>query len=401
MLGEKKNARVLSYGEEPEFSYLNSDFELDELTASDLKNLITIMSLNANFPYEPEVLSDAYERSDKGGALPDAVPDSVKNTETEVVYTPENFPPEVTEAEEYPPEIAVIAPQTEPESETVLTVSETSPPATAASPVTTMPEPPRTAAATTAATTTAAPTIPPVTATAPRVYAVWIVIGESETLQEVSHGDNAVRPPDPELDGFMFKGWDGSFENIVKDVKISAILEPINAEDEALAISEIKKVIKDGGVITLKSGTPLTNSVITAIQGVRRPLKTALPSGGAIYSFSNGDISKAPSSPISLGLSVKTIKLPDPEDKLSVETVYSATVSDNGFFACIPKAEIWVKFDRSVIGEMVDISDSSGKIVATAEVGGDGYARFDISSTGTWTFTCTDRDGVTARRPRE
>ncbi|MDE7280019.1 MAG: InlB B-repeat-containing protein, partial [Oscillospiraceae bacterium] len=77
------------------------------------------------------------------------------------------------------------------------------------------------------ATTTAAPvTEPAPVETSDNVngtyHTVTIIVDGEETIQEVIHGGNAVKPEDPNIEGLQFIGWDGSFENITEDRIITA-----------------------------------------------------------------------------------------------------------------------------------------------------------------------------------
>lgn len=46
--------------------------------------------------------------------------------------------------------------------------------------------------------------------------------------ESVKYGGNANIPPDPEKEGYIFKGWDAKAENVVKDTEINAIFENKN-----------------------------------------------------------------------------------------------------------------------------------------------------------------------------
>ncbi|MCH5192782.1 MAG: hypothetical protein J1F11_02400 [Oscillospiraceae bacterium] len=185
----------------PSFDLLNNSFALNELTAFDLKQLLTIAALVGDgFPYNTADLKAAYEEVGGDSA-------SAENTEPEL------------------PEETTVT--TEDNSDSIQTAEpiETTPPPTA----TTLP----------GQTTTAAyvPTQAPATTTAPpetqttanpdvspdTVHIVVIVIDGEETMQEVLHGDDAVKPEDPVIDGLTFIGWDGSFENITQDTVITAL----------------------------------------------------------------------------------------------------------------------------------------------------------------------------------
>lgn len=179
----------------PSFEALNLSFDLSELTVFDLKQLLTISALvKEGFPYDAADLKAVYD--EKGGAESSA-PEDGSSAENSV---------------------------TEDNSSSIQT----------AEPIITSPPPTET----TLPGQTAAPvyTNPPVSTTAPAadttsetsyngntVHIVTIDIDGDETIQEVPHGGNAVKPEDPVIDGMVFVGWDNSFENITEDKVITAI----------------------------------------------------------------------------------------------------------------------------------------------------------------------------------
>ena len=58
------------------------------------------------------------------------------------------------------------------------------------------------------------------------VYTVnFIVEGEVVSTQQVKHGDDAVAPANPELEGATFKEWDKSYKNIKENLDINAVFE--------------------------------------------------------------------------------------------------------------------------------------------------------------------------------
>ena len=196
----KKWGRIVSE-DGPSFEALNLDFDLEELSASDLKTLITIAAIvGEDFPYTPEELKAAYDKKSGDDDSEDAPPveQQPDETVTDSSDTIQTAEPIVTTAP---------AP-----TETTL------PGHTTAAPIVT----------TTAApvTTTAAPvteTVPEETSDNSGVYhTVTIIIDGEETIQEILHGENAVKPEDPVIEGLEFIGWDGSFDNITEDRIITA-----------------------------------------------------------------------------------------------------------------------------------------------------------------------------------
>lgn len=192
---EKKWGRIVSENG-PSFEALNLDIDLNELSAFDLKTLITIANIVGDkFPYTPAELKAVYDtKADDSSGI------SIEQ-QTEV-----NTMPVVTDPIDTSESIQTAAP----------VVSTNPPPTETTLPgQTTKPRP-------TAATTTA----PAATTTKTNVYHfVTIVIDGEETIQEVPHGGNAEKPADPQIDGLKFIGWDGSFENITEDTIITAMFD--------------------------------------------------------------------------------------------------------------------------------------------------------------------------------
>lgn len=215
---EKTWGRVIVSDEEPEttdendtepingpyFDLLNCGLDLNSLTAFDLKQLLTIAALiGDSFPYDTEEMRAIYEL--KSGEEENADP-ITEQTETTVI-TAET-------------DISDIIQTAEP-------IDTTSSPI-----VTTLPG--QTYATTSRQQTTATTTAPAKTQSSDTtttssnsgngtVHIVTIDIDGEETIQEVVHGGNAVRPEDPVIDGLTFIGWDGSFENITQDTVITAL----------------------------------------------------------------------------------------------------------------------------------------------------------------------------------
>ncbi len=189
---EKKWGRIVSENG-PSFEALNLDIDLNELTAFDLKTLITIANIvGEKFPYTPAELKTVYDtKSDDSSGI------SIEQ-QTETVTVPITEPIDTSDTIQTAEPIVTTNP---PPTETTLPGQTT----TTAKPQTT----------TTAATTTKT-----------NVYHyVTIVIDGEETIQEVPHGGNAEKPDDPQIDGLTFIGWDGSFNNITKDTIITAMFD--------------------------------------------------------------------------------------------------------------------------------------------------------------------------------
>lgn len=207
-LVEKLKGKVTASDLGPQFAYLNIEFLLEELSAAELKELITVCQLTENFPYTLDELKAAY---DKAASAAPVQPTETLPITSEVIQTAEPITttaPAVTEETH--------------EATTGPAITTKPRPATTAAPVTTKPP-----------VTTAPPkttTAPPKTTTAASAdrnatFAVFVIIGDEESIQEVAYGEDAEQPEDPVIEGKKFIGWDGSFKNITSDVTITALFE--------------------------------------------------------------------------------------------------------------------------------------------------------------------------------
>lgn len=253
--------RIIS-DEGPSFEALNLEFDLSELTVFDIKQLLTISALiDEGFPYSTEELRKVYE--EKGG---DAVSTPPPQTEPEPVVT------EPTESIPDPPvQTAETINTTPPPTETTLPNQTTARPWSQAT-----------------ASSTAATTQPPVTTTdeentdllqpdddiSPNdgtggnngeVHSVTIIVNGEETLQEVVHGENAVRPADPVIDGLTFIGWDKSFENITQDTVITALFK----ETSGNAVTHTVTVVINGrsNAIVVEHGQSANLPTTLSVEG--------------------------------------------------------------------------------------------------------------------------------------
>lgn len=200
---EKKWGRIVSE-EGPSFEALNLDFDLESLSAFDLKNLITIAAIvGEEFPYTPEELKAAYDKK-AGGEDSDALPPVEEQQPTDIVTDSSDT---IQTAE------PIVTTTPSPIETTLPGYTTAAPVVTTAAPVTT----------TAAPVTTPAPAETPSSNNNGSVHTVTIIIDGEETIQEIAHGENAVKPDDPVIDGMEFLGWDGSFENITEDRIITAM----------------------------------------------------------------------------------------------------------------------------------------------------------------------------------
>lgn len=236
-LVEKRSGRITTNDLGPVFSYLNIEFPLSDLSARDLKNLITAANLIENFPYTAEELKNAYSAApDADGNVTDISEDSEELTSdssdiiqtAETIDTSENTtttPPHVIE----PP------------------AATTAPPITTAPPATTTTKPAQTEASSSAAagTTTSSDT-----SHEGEMLTVVISVDGDETILEVPYGGSVEKPADPVVSGKKFVGWDHSFENITKDTIITALFEKDDAVYHTVTISIADKIttiqVKDG-----------------------------------------------------------------------------------------------------------------------------------------------------------
>lgn len=212
-LAEKLAGRVTTNDLGPVFSYLNIQFPLTDLTAKDLKTLITISQLNENFTYTTDELKAAYTNISGQEYVEET---TVTTSGSEVIQTAE--PIETTTVTE---ESLVTD---KPNHEITLPNN----PTPAATTTTSRPQQTTTTAAKPAETTignngdieeTPEPSSPSTT------HTVTIIIGDDEIVQEVEHGGSADMPAEPEISGKTFVGWDKDYNNITQDTVITAIFK--------------------------------------------------------------------------------------------------------------------------------------------------------------------------------
>lgn len=247
-LAEKLAGRVTTNDLGPVFSYLNIQFPLTDLTAKDLKNLITISQLNENFTYTTDELKAAYD------AVSDGEPyEETTISSSEIIQTAE--PIETTTIELV---------TDEPNHEITLPGNNTTKPQTTTS----------NSPQTTTTTTTAKQTTPTTTDSMEEVpvdnidnenttHTVTIIIGLEEIVQEVAHGESADMPADPEMSGMTFIGWDKPYDNITEDTVITALFQNNGTNEEngeiyhnvtiVIGERETTVTVKDGEAAPLPS----------------------------------------------------------------------------------------------------------------------------------------------------
>lgn len=243
--------RIVS-DEGPAFELLNNEFGLRELSAFDIKQLLTVSAIVGDgFTFNTEEMKAVYREKNGDGS-----------------EDPDDSEPGVTEPSEVSAEptdtsdtAATLSPNTEttlPGGQTIHVITR-NPNGTAAS----------------VQQSTAVTTVPDNTDTddtsdnseypnfsdptgSRTVHTVIINIDGDEILQEVAHGDNAVKPEDPVIDGLTFIGWDRSFDNITEDTVITALFREDNGDiigDPSDAMHKVTVVINGNtNIITVAHG---------------------------------------------------------------------------------------------------------------------------------------------------
>lgn len=247
-LAEKLAGRVTTNDLGPVFSYLNIQFPLTDLTAKDLKTLITISQLNESFTYTTDELKAAYNTVSGGEYVEETTVSS-----SEMIQTAE--PIETTTT------IGLVT--DEPNHEITLPGS-TTPAATTKATTTTTSNAPQTTKTPTQTTTTANTSKhEETTANENTTHTVTIIIGDEEIMQEVGHGEAADMPADPEISGKKFIGWDKPFDNITEDTVITALFT-----DGGDIYHNVTIVIADRQTtVTVKDGEPAPLPTTLNIEG--------------------------------------------------------------------------------------------------------------------------------------
>lgn len=241
-LVEKRAGRITTNDLGPEFSYLNIEFPLSDLTARDLKNLITAANLLENFPYTANELKNAYN------AAPDAEEEITGSSEeqtqdsSDIIQTAEAIDTSETASTTAPHVIEPPAATTAPPITTAATTAQSAQTTTAA----------QSSQTTTVSTTQSEATTSSEASHEGKMLTVVISVDGDETIQEVPYGGNADKPEDPVISGKKFIGWDNSFENITKDTIITALFE-----DDTTVYHTVTIVIADKiTTIQVKDGDP-------------------------------------------------------------------------------------------------------------------------------------------------
>lgn len=243
--------RIVS-DEGPAFELLNNEFGLRELSAFDLKQLLTVAAIVGDgFTFNVEEMKAVY-REKNGDEPADSTEPAPGGSEPSDVSTD-------------PTDTSDIITTPSPNTETTLPGGST---------IRVITRNPNSSTASVQQTTTVT-TVSDSTDTdntsdsseypnfsdptgSRAVHTVIININGDEMLQEVAHGDNAVKPEDPVIDGLVFIGWDRSFENITEDTVITALFREDNGDiygDPSDAMHKVTVIINGNtNIITVKHG---------------------------------------------------------------------------------------------------------------------------------------------------
>lgn len=243
-LAEKLAGRVTTNDLGPVFSYLNIEFSLNELSAKELRELITICQLNESFPYSVDELKNALS------IVSENTPEESETvTSSEMIQTAE--PIETTDT-------GLVT--DEPNHE--ITLPNNTPAQTTAAPQTTTTAPQTTTAAVTENNDDIDET--PTDIDEGTTHTVTIIIGDDEIIQEVEHGE-APDMPIAEIDGKVFVGWDKDYSSITEDITITAIFEDA---DESEVYHNVTIVIGERQTtITVKDGEAAPLPATVNIEG--------------------------------------------------------------------------------------------------------------------------------------
>lgn len=251
-LAEKLAGRVTTNDLGPVFSYLNIQFPLTDLTAKDLKTLITISQLDESFTYTTDELKAAYN-----SVSGDEYVEETTVSSSEVIQTAEPIETTTTTGlvtDEPNHEITL------PGGTTAATTKTTTAKTTTADTkqTTTAPKP--------STTTTAASSRKETTAEENTTHTVTIIIGDEEILQEVGHGEAVDMPADPEISGKKFIGWDKPYDCITEDTVITALFT--DSAETGDIYHNVTIVIADRQTtVTVKDGDPAPVPATLNIEG--------------------------------------------------------------------------------------------------------------------------------------
>lgn len=245
-LAEKLAGRVTTNDLGPVFSYLNIQFPLTDLTAKDLKNLITISQLNDNFTYTTDELKAAYTNVSGGEEA-----DETTVTSSEMIQTAEPIETVETTLATDEPNHEITLPNSSTQTAVTTTTQQ------------------HTTASTTAASEVNNEDIDedPEQIDPDTTHLVTIVIGDEEIYQDVVHGGSADMPADPELPGKVFVGWDKDYTNITENTVITAIFKDSDDPDSEI-YHNVTVVIGDRQTTLLvKDGEPAPLPETVNIEG--------------------------------------------------------------------------------------------------------------------------------------
>lgn len=314
---EKKWGRVISESG-PSFEALNLDIDLNELSAFDLKTLITIANIvGESFPYTPAELKAVYDtKADDSNGI------SIEEQPAETTTTAATEPIDTSDT-----------------IQTAEPIVTTEPPPTA----TTLPGHTTTAAKTTTAATTTAAT----TTKSNVYYTVTIIIDGEETIQEVAHGENAEKPDDPQIEGLKFIGWDGSFENITQDTVITAMFEEAFGDDDSNDASDNNSDIMHN--VTVVIGDKST--IIKVKHGESANLPSTLNIEGYVFSGWDKDytnITEDITITAILTANVHTVTFVVENDSFTVKVAHGETAYPTYIPVMDSKGNTFQRWDKSL-----------------------------------------------------
>lgn len=279
-LGSKRNGRVVSGADGPYFAFLNTDAQLSDYSAAELKALFSVSSY-VQLEFSSAEIKEAYNllHEDSGEA---AEP-------LEDVTTPAGGELPIQTAET----IATTLPSPdESESETTIITSESSDTSSETTTTTTASETTsQTTSETTSDTDITEDTEPDETDEEPdeteygeedEKFTVYIIVDDEISEQYVSYGENAVQPPDPYVEGKSFTGWDGSFDNITEDRTITALF---SESDQPYETSETNGQSSSSHTVTVIIGDKTTTQTVNDGEAANIPSSITLEG----YTFKGWD----------------------------------------------------------------------------------------------------------------
>ena len=278
-LGPKRNGRVVSGSAGPYFAFLNTDAQLSDYTAAELKALFSVASY-VQLEFTSAEIKDAYN-------LLYDFSDEVSEPLEEITTPAGNEMIPIQTAET----IATVLPD-DTESETTIITSETS--ETTSETTTTTSETTTTASNTVSDTSSETdetdisdditdedPDDTELIDTSDK-FTVYIIIDDEISEQYVAYGENAVQPPDPYIEGKYFIGWDSSFNDITEDRTITALFSD---SEQTTSSSETASGSSSVHTVTVIIGDKTTTQTVNDGEAANIPSSITLEG----YAFKGWD----------------------------------------------------------------------------------------------------------------